>query len=202
MKHLLTLAVLVSASACSLGLERDPPEQARYLIGATRPAVEAPPPDDGVVEVRAFHAASPLATIRFLYRIGAHRYETDFYREFLVAPELAISDAARAWLAAAGVATAVVAPGSRVDPTHVLEGDVTELYGDFRSGTGPRAVLVIRAALVERTTEKVLLQATYAESEPIASADADGLPAAWSTALARVLERLEADVRTALGTER
>lgn len=192
------LLVIAGLASCSFGLEREPPEQARFLLHAPRPTTEPPPAEGAVLEVRPFHATSPFTTTQFVYRIGEHRYETDFYREFLTAPELAIADTARDWLSDAAVAAAVVAPGSRLVPSHVLEADVTELYGDFRPEAEPRAVIGIRMTLVDRDSGMPLVHQSYREEASLASPDPEALPAAWSRALAHLLERLEADVRTAL----
>lgn len=193
------LITVALAGGCSLGLERDAPQRARFLIDARRAERSAAAGGGTVLEVGRFHATSAYATSEFVYRRSDHAYQSDYYRGFLVAPELAIGDATRQWLADAGIASAVVDTGGLVLPTHTLEGDVTALYGDFRSA--PAAVLELRIALVDKRSGRALLQRSYAEREPLdAAADgaAEALPAAWSKALARVLTQVEADLRGAL----
>ena len=150
------LITFALAGGCSLGLERDAPESARFLIDAQRPERSTATDGEAVLEVGRFHAASAYATSEFVYRRSDHGYQTDYYRGFLVAPELAIGDAARQWLADAGVASAVVDAGGLVMPTHSLEGDVTALYGDFRAE--PAAVLELRIALIDHRSGRALLK--------------------------------------------
>jgi hypothetical protein len=199
MRHLALLIALCPFPACSLGLDRDPPETARYLIEARRDG-PAGDPAELRLEVRNFHAQSPFAATRFVYRTGEERYETDFYREFLVAPERMLADQTRGWLAAAGLARVVLGPGARTAPTHALEADLVGLYADYRRPEAAEAVVELRV-FVTRIPDEVLAQHVYREVEALDGADPDRFAAAAGRAVARILARLEADLRGLLGAD-
>ena len=94
----------------------------------------------------------------------------------------------------------LVDPGSPRRPTRQLEIVLTELYGDFRAGPSPAAVVTVHVTLSETAptaVARVLLDKTYTKRVPAATRTAAVLVAAWNTALTQVLGELAAEVGAA-----
>jgi len=179
---------LAGLSAC-VSLERPPADKRRYLLEAARPEAAAPA-GDRVLCVPTFHVVSPWAGAGFTRRLPNGVVAVDFDAEFLVPPGTALAEAARRWLAAAGVFGAVVGEGSRALITHWLEADVLELSIDQRAEASPYAVLEIDFLLLDRE-RRIVRRARLSQRIPMA----DALPAtaveAWGRGLARILAALE-----------
>jgi ABC-type uncharacterized transport system auxiliary subunit len=145
--------------------------------------------------------ADPVYNSRGLvYRKGESEYESDFYHEFLIAPQDLISSQTRNWLAQSGLFKTVLEPGSLLEATHVLEGSVLALYGDLRGQNLPQAVLQIRFFLVANQGSKfqIVFTRDYRASQRAEEKTADALVAAWDRCLAQILSELEKDLGTVL----
>ena len=168
-----------------------------YLLNATRQAEPVARQKDVILEVRNFTIDTAFSGKGLVYRTGELKYETDFYHEFLISPRSMITEKTRNWLAASGLCQRVLDPGSQIDPTHMIEGNITALYGDFRDEASPKAVMEIRMFLLEtRAGEEPLsiLGATYKSSADLESSGPDGLVNAFDKCLEQVLKTLEKDL--------
>jgi uncharacterized lipoprotein YmbA len=186
---LLRLSPLLLAGC--LGLAREAPDLQTFAIEVEREPAKARA-SQSVVLVEPVRVAAMFAGKPFVYRTAPHTWTSDYYRGFLARPEDTLTAAARAWLAAAGFQ--VVAPGSRVAPTHALEIEVAQLYGDY-GGAPDQAVLALRATLVSAAQERVLWQRSYRSAPELSDRAPATLAAGFGTALRAVLDQLEADLR-------
>ena len=168
-----------------------------YFLSATRKAQPVTRQKDVILEVRNFTIDSAFGGKGLVYRTGEVKYETDFYNEFLVSPRSMITEKTRNWLAAYRLSQRVLDPGSQIDSTHVIEGNITVLYGDFRDKTSPRAVLEIRIFLLETKAgeEPVsVFGATYKSSVALETKDPESVVNALDRCLEEVLANLEKDL--------
>ena len=152
-------------------------------------------PAGTVLKVRPFGASDAWSGQEFTYRTDTATWETDYYNTFLIPPAVMISDQARQVMSTEGVAGTVVAGGSYVEPTHLLEGHVINISADFRDRAAPHAVLEMQLFLIEvqRGIGTVRLQKNYQQRVPIDVGDyadktlGEGIVAGWNTALRRIL---------------
>jgi ABC-type uncharacterized transport system auxiliary subunit len=153
-----------------------------------------------VLAVRGFTIDPAYDSRSLLYRRGESEYESDFYNVFLVAPQALISSQTRNWLAHLGLFKTVLEPGSLVEATHILEGNVLALYGDFRGQSLPRAVMEIRIFVVTSrgSMPEVIFTRDYQASRQAKEHTADALVAAFNQCLAQILTELERDLSEAL----
>lgn len=188
--------VAVGATGC-VSLDRPVVEKRQYVLEARRSGDAPATPRGGVLDVRTFRASPRSAGTKFVYRTADDVYESDFYRVFWAPPTALVADEVRRWLAASGVFEDVLEPGSAVEPSYLLEGAISDLYGDFRPGETPRAVLGVRVALVDvrNRASRIVLSRDYAAEVALPAADPDLLVEGWNTALRRILEELETDLR-------
>jgi cholesterol transport system auxiliary component len=160
----------------------------------------ARPRHDLVLAVRSF-TIDPLYDGRGLkYRKGESEYESDFYHEFLVAPQVLLSSQVRNWLSQSGRFKTVLEPGSLIEPTHLLEGNILVLHGDFRDRSLPQAVIRVRVFLVanKHSGPEVVLTRDYRAARDAEANTADALVTAFDRCLEQILSALEQDLEKVL----
>ena len=190
-KTILALSLALTVPCGCLSLSRQPPEKQTYVLQLHRASKEAHP-DSGVLLVEPVRVDSAFAHKAFVYCTAPQVFESDFYHEFLVPPETALTDLLRAWLQGGG--TRVVSPGNRAAPTHALEVVVNELYGDFRDVDTQRAVVSLRATLLD-AKDKIVLQRSYSATVDLADRERASLVRGWNVAVETVFADLERDLR-------
>jgi len=192
---LFSLALL--AGGCAGGAAYD---RQYYILEAARPGEAIRPPINGSLEVHRFGVDAAFAPKGLVYRLEEFEYETDAYRQFLIAPGVMVTERTRDWLADSNLFARVLPVGSRVAADYTLEGNVTALYGDFSKESAPAAVVEIRFFLLENTdpTETVAFAQTYRAATPVRDRTAEVFVEALDRSLADILARLEADLQKVL----
>jgi cholesterol transport system auxiliary component len=189
------VAIVLSLSACSLS--RLMPQATTYIV---EPSAEGPRiprhPERlrmGFVRVAAAYAGSAL-----VYRLDEVRYATDPYHTFAADPGAMFGSRIAEWLDRNGPFSTVAPPGSAQPAPYVLEATIEELYGDFRAGKPPAAVLSVQFALIDQssTRPKVLYERTIAERVDLPRGVPDAVVGGYGTALAQILSQLAADLNT------
>jgi len=153
---------------------------------------------DAVLTIRRFRVSPRYEGKGFVHRIGDLRYDTDFYNEFLIAPEVMIAEEVQKWLAGSGLFQYVTGSSSRIEPTFILEGIVTVLYGDYRDKKAPGAVLEMQFFLVrnDAAQPKIVFGKTYHAETPINKISPEALAEGWNRSLEHILTQFEADLTT------
>jgi len=193
-RRALMLGLLCSLAACSLS--RPSPVKDTYLLQVTPPTQASPTPQPATLKIATIAVAAPFRGKVLTYREGELKYETDFYNEFLVSPSAMLTDTAGAWLAAARVFRDVLPASANTDGDFVLEGFVSEFYGDFRDSAKPTAVISAKFFLVDNRSAggvpmwQTELNQRVAISSRSAQSVAAGLNTAWSTMLAELTRQL------------
>lgn len=164
-----------------------------------RPDVLPPRPGGPVLLVRSVTAAPGLEArgVQWLLPDGSLR--VDYYEQWAVPPAQAVEDDLRRWLAEAGLFSAVVGPGSRINADLVLEGELTALVGDPQAGVA-RAALALVLLDQKPNPIKVKLQRTETATAPLASADPVAVVVALQAAVVAVLRQAEAAVAAAVAS--
>jgi uncharacterized lipoprotein YmbA len=189
----LTLAACaaLTLAACSIG--KPIPQATTYVVVPPMAAVTSPAarrPETlrmGNVRVAAAYAGNAL-----VYRLDDVQYASDPYHAFIAEPGEMLGNRMAEWLDRAGPFDTVAQPGSARPAAYVLEATVTELYGDFRHGHGPAAVLAVQFALIDQNgaRAKLVRERTIASRVDLPQASPDALVRGYGTALADVLSQL------------
>jgi len=189
--------MLVLSAIAITGCAQSTPGKEFFMIEASRPSGVVQTPSDAMLEVYLLNVDTAFASKNLIYRLGEFQYETDYYRQFLVAPGLMFTEKTRHWLADSGLFKQVLPPGSQITPTYTLQGIVTTLYGDFTNASAPVAVVRIRYFLVQHAGEEgaIVFSQVYRAAQPISTRTAPALIDAFSKDLTDVLTRLEEDLR-------
>jgi len=198
---LLAIAVLGLLAGCASPLNRPAPERRYYNIAVNRPEMAPPAQDKTVLKVRPLQISPAYQGKDMVYRLDETRFEPDYYNAFFVQPANNLSQQVEQWLGRAGIFGHVVDSTSQVTDTHLLEGMVNALYGDFRDPAAPKAVLEMQFFLLKNKTENyaVIFSKSYRKEVPVPAGlkDAGGLAAGYATALGQVLAELEKDLLAA-----
>ena len=192
---LVTALLMLSLPGCG-SFEKEAAKQQRYMLETTRSG-EQQSTSKHVLEVRTFNVSAAFAANSFVYRNKGGEYSSDFYNEFFVSPGVIMANNSRDWMRRSGMFATVRSGGSRMTATHVLEGDVTELYGDY-SKTPAEAVIKIHVVLLDGSDDSLLIDREYSLSEQVTDDLPGSLVGAWNRALGTLLGRLENDLKLSL----
>ena len=150
---------------------------------------------DVILDVQSFNVDTAFSNRSLVYRKNQSEYETDFYNQFLIRPEDMVTEKTRSWLSESGLFELVLEPGSHIDASHVLEGNIITLYGDFRNKSSPKATMKIRFFLIKLSGKSVVFAKTYETTSESNERTAKSLVEAFDNCLADILSDLEEDLR-------
>ena len=189
------LASLVLASLW--GCSRPSPVKQAYLLQtpAASPAAAAPRPS--TLKVGTIAVAAPFRGKSMVYREGELKYESDFYNEFFVGPSAMLTEGAATWLAGSGLFKDVLPAAANADGDFVLEGFVSEFYGDLRDPAKPAAVVTIKFFLTDAYAAPGAFRwtAELKSRRDVPSRSADAVIQGLNAALSEILEQLAAALR-------
>jgi cholesterol transport system auxiliary component len=199
-RYWLGLLVVFSTAGCvSVSVERQFAERRYFLLHAGGEHTPAKSNADGILKISHLRVSPRYDGKGFVYRTADTSYETDFYHQFLVPPGAMLTDQVQQALSQASIFEYVVNSASQLEPTHLLEGTVDALYGDFSDMAAPRAVLAMSFLLSRAGSNgpEVILQKHYRKTEPLQTRTPEALVNGWNSALEAILTALVADLKSA-----
>jgi uncharacterized lipoprotein YmbA len=190
-----TVSIALALAACSIG--RPAHQATTYMIDppfGTIPSVTRRPETLRVGFVRV---AAPYAGSALVYRLDDVQYASDPYHAFAADPGAMLGGRMAEWLERIGPFSTVVAPGSAPPASYVLEVTVGDLYGDFRPGRPPSAVVSVQFVLIDQISAhpKVAYERTIASRAPLSKASPDALVRGYGIALAEILSQVAMELR-------
>jgi len=190
-------ALLVSLGSGCVNLERSYPDKRYYVLAVRTPESSGGAVHDAILQVSSLRISPRYQDRSFIYRISDSGFESDFYNQFIAPPAGLISEEIRKSLTGARLFKHVISPSNIQAPSYVLEGTVNGIYGDFRNGDAPAAVIELEFFLTSDLPDKpgILLQKRYMKSVPVSSRSPDALVKSWDLALEEIFSALAADLR-------
>ena len=190
------LAVIVAGGGGCLDLKKSYPEKRSFVIDVGAPQQDAPSKGAIVLKINKFRVSPLFAGRAMVYRVADLQYESDFYDEWFIAPGTLVTQEIYHWLSQSTAFQVVTAGTNHVEATHLLEGTVTEFYGDFRAA--PRAVLGLELLLLDAGHDRQpLLRRAYHQTVPLSDRSSDALAGGLTEALRAVLVDLVKDLAAA-----
>ena len=185
------------ASGC-VGIEKSYPDKRYFVLEVNRNVNPSNRPGNGVLQVANIRVSPRYEDKGFVYRTSGSSYESDFYNQFLVSPAALLGEELRKGLAQSQIFRHVINSSSQLEPTHVLEGVVDALYGDFRDPGAPKAVLEMEFFLRKESASKADIVAArrYAKSVAVNGRSPEALVKGWNEALEAILSALIADLKS------
>ncbi len=189
--------LLAAATGCAV--TRPSLERHSFTLSAERPAQAAaarnPAPFSATLKVGRISMQPPYGGTPFVYRTGELRYEADPYNSFFASPGDLLGHQIARWLSRSALFTAVREPASTLTGDYVLEGLVTELYGDAQTPQQPAAVLSLQLNIRRASAERgVVFEHDYSQRVPIDDTSPEALARGYGAALSRILGALERDL--------
>ena len=180
--------LLALASGC-VGIEKSYPDKRYFVLEVNRNVNRSNPPGNGVLQIANIRVSPRYEDKGFIYRTSGSSYESDFYNQFLVSPAALLGEELRKGLAQSQIFRHVINASSQLEPTHVLEGVVNALYGDFRDPGTPKAVLEMEFFLRKESASKAKIVAAkrYAKSVAVNERSPEALVKGWNEALEAIL---------------
>jgi cholesterol transport system auxiliary component len=187
----LAVCAALTLDACSIG--KPIPQATTYVVDP--PMAEAASsttrrPETlrmGYVRVAAAYSGNAL-----VYRLDDVHYTADPYHAFIAEPGPMLGNLMAAWLDRVGPFKTVAQPDSVSPSQYVLEATVAELYGDFRAGRPPAAVLAVQFALIDQAggRPRLVRDRLIASRVDLPQASPDALVRGYGKALAEILSQL------------
>jgi len=192
--------VVVAATLAACSLSRPTPVKRTFLLEPTLPAAATGTPKPASVRIGVVTVAAPFRGKTFVFRESDLRYESDYYDEFFIAPAIMFSDATAKALAASNVFRRVVPFGAASDEgDYVLDGFVSELYGDTRDPAAPAAVITVTYYLTPTNVigSGVAWTREYRQRAKVSGGGPEAMARGLNAALSAVLADLARDLAAA-----
>lgn len=186
------IVVLVLVLPGCVKLKDAPLDRKNYVLEVTRSG-EAVPNSGRAIRLLRLGIVPTYGGKGLVYRLPDGRIASDYYNEYFSSPEILLTQELRQWLQASELVTIVPAHSVALCDA-VLEGNVTELYGDF-TGKTPKAVLEMQFFLVSEMNEsEIVFHKTYHQEIAMSTESPEALVTAMNDAAAGIFASLEKDL--------
>lgn len=191
------LVLFVLGGCVNLG--RSYPEKHSFILEAMHSGETRASIPGTVLKVRKFRVSPAFEGKELVYRTSDARYEGDFYNEWFVPPNAMITQQVMNWLTRAGLFQYVTDSSGPLPATHMLEGTLTTLYGDYRASPA-KAVLAVQFFLLHEASAQaeVLWHQEYRKEVDVVEQKPEALVSGWNEALRLILSALDEDLTRTL----
>jgi cholesterol transport system auxiliary component len=195
MWKLVCLASMLLATAACLNLNKSYPGKRSFVLDVSSESREPAPEATVVLKISKFRVSPLFVGRAMVYRIGELQYENDFYDEWFVSPGALLTQQFHDWLSRTGRFRFVLLGTNHIEPTHTLQGNVAEFYGDYRLADSPKAIFGIELLLFDGLNEgQAIFRRTYHEEVPLTDRSPDALAGGLTQAVRLVLVDLEREL--------
>ena len=196
----ISIALLVFGGCVSLS--KSYPEKHYYALEVARQEEPFAPVSQTVLKVRKFRTSPSFEGKEFVYRTSDARYDADFYNEWFASPNAMLTQQVLSWLTVAGLFQYVMDSSGPLAATHILEGTVTALYGDYRA-IPSKAVLGLQFFLIHEASSPaaIILHQEYRKEVELTEKSPEALVSGWNAALRFILTALDDDLNRTLSVD-
>jgi len=172
------------------------PEKKYYLLETIQRPVPAKVTPREVLRIAKFRMSPAFTGKGFIYKKNKITYDTDFYNEFLVSPDIMLAEIVRKWFDSTGLFMRVTSSPGHFKEKFILEGAVTAMYGDYSDKKRPLAVLNIQFFLIEDTglSYKMILRKNYTKKIILDTHKTSSLVTGWNQLMTDMLSDFQSDL--------
>ena len=172
------------------------PDKHYFVLDVCRSEGIVKNPSEAILKIQKFYISPRYEGKSFVYRKGEVNYESDFYNEFFISANDLITEQVCQWFAESGLFRNVMDVHGLLEPDYILEGKITDLYGDYREKKAPKAVLGIGFVLFHDVSahSEMVFQKRYRQEVLLKETSPETLARGWSDALWQILEKFEKDL--------
>ena len=199
--HRLLLCSFLTLLGLSIGcanVNKPYPERTFFLFKVSNPSGNISTVQGTTLDVNRFSISPTSEGREFIYRTTDLEYKTDFYNQFFRPPTTIMTETVRQWLNQSGLFEDVLTPASQAVANYTIEGNIVELYGDYRNLASANAVMSIQFYLLKISEDgsdpDILLSKTYTSEQPIGTASPQNLMNGWNLALDDILGEFLSDL--------
>jgi len=198
---LLPAFLLLSAFSLLAGclrLEKPYPQKSAYSLEASPDVTAQQPLSSRILQIGKFDSAPAYRGKGFVYRTGERTWQADYYHEFFTPPAAMFTEQCRSWLQQTGL-FGQINQGGYPPASHLLQGRIVALHGDYRPGQAPMAVLELQLTLINESSAPAatVLDRLYRRRLPLTDREPATLVKTWNEALTEILREFEAQLRLA-----
>lgn len=197
--------LLMALSVGCPSVDRPYPERTFFLFEVSSPAQVATVQGTSV-DINRFSISPRSEGREFIYRTTDLEYKSDFYNQFFRPPHNIITEVARQWINESELFEDVLTPVSQAIADYQIEGNIIDLYGDYRNEASAEAVLSIQLFLIKLSEDgsdpEILLSKTYSSTKPIGIASPQNLMNGWNSALEEILSEFLSDLNNKLKADK
>ncbi|XDD47193.1 hypothetical protein AB3N60_03655 [Leptospira sp. WS39.C2] len=177
------------------GVNKTFPEKRFFLIEASENKQLFSPPKPRTFLVRKVFISQRFEGKEFVYRKDNVVYESDFYNGFFIPPSHNFKEEFSKSLIRSGNFEWDANLHTRLNVTHFIELNLSQLYGDFRSKE-PKAVIEFEVVVYEDkdSISSPVFRKTYKQNITIEKKDAEALVIGWNSAVTNVLNEMNLDL--------
>lgn len=181
------------------GVSKTFPEKRFFLIevGEIKQLFAVPKPRTFVV--RKVFISQRFEGKEFVYRKENAVYESDFYNGFFIPPAHNFKEEFVRSLLKSGNFEWDASMNTRINVTHFIELNLSQMYGDFRTKE-PKAVIEFEIVVYEDkdSISTPVFRKTYKQIQLIEKKDPEALVLGWNLGLTNTFNELNADLSTRL----
>ncbi|MBL0955724.1 MAG: hypothetical protein IBJ01_13220 [Leptospira sp.] len=177
------------------GVSKTFPEKRFFLIETNDTKQLFSPPKPRTFFVRKVFISQRFEGKEFVYRRDNAVYESDFYNGFFIPPSHNFKEEFSKSLIRSGNFEWDANLHTRLNVTHYIELNLSQLYGDFRSKE-PKAVVEFEVVVYEdmNSISSPVFRKTYKQNITIEKKDAEALVIGWNSALNNAFTELNIDL--------
>jgi ABC-type uncharacterized transport system auxiliary subunit len=195
LRAILLLPVVLSLAGC-FGAAPAVPKEQYYRLIADQPSEQAAKKITGGIEIVPFAGEGVMSERPLLFTAdGGRKLEQRNYAYWTDAPPQMLRDQLVAYLKQAGVADSVAPSELRLDSAYTIRGTIRRLEQMVGSGSG--AVISLELAVMETSSDRLILSKVYTAEKPTSGDNIDGAVAALNDGLDEIFTAFAGDLAAA-----
>ncbi|MCE2572651.1 ABC-type transport auxiliary lipoprotein family protein [Motilimonas eburnea] len=187
------LAMTLLLTACSLSKPVEQPTT--YVMVAEPPSMQLKQIKP-TLRLDYVRSTAPFNQTQMVYRMDEVKFESDFYNRYISEPADIVGNQVGLWLERAGLYGTVTQPSIRTPAEQILQIVITKLFGDFREGLPPAAVMEMQFVLIENKDVRptTVLEKTYISRVELDAKTPAALAKGQGQAMTHILQQFASEL--------